>query len=189
MDGVTDLQPTTESDWTGARAAGVRAPGADHGRGFWAAVFLVGIVLGGLVGGVGVREVRKQQGALQMMREAVQGSLAPGEIVVVDDRLLAWALRSDGDAEMKQGVWAVSEDVQISSLLARMDAAKRREVVVVATPEDRLVRHLDEAGFSVAQEVGWVPWDLKGNGLSLLGRGKMRIYFAVAPADNGAAKR
>jgi hypothetical protein len=99
----------------------------------------------------------------------------------VDDRLLAWALRGGRQGELRESVWAVSEDVPVASLLTQMRAEKRRELVVVATPEDRLIQHLDAAGFSVAQEVGWVPWDVKGNGLALLGRGRMRIYFAVVP--------
>jgi hypothetical protein len=146
-------------------------------------VMLAGLLLvtGALARWVGAREFRKQQGALRGMREAVEQSLAPGEKVVVDDRLLAWALRGGRQGELRESVWAVSEDVPVASLLTQMRAEKRRELVVVATPEDRLIQHLDAAGFSVAQEVGWVPWDVKGNGLALLGRGRMRIYFAVVP--------
>jgi hypothetical protein len=190
MDGVTDIHPTIEADISAANADSIDASrsGQRHGLAFWATVSVVAVTLGGLLLRVGSHELQKQRGALNMMREEVQGSLAPGEIVLVDDRLLAWALRRDADADMQQSVWTVSQDVPVSSLLARMDSAKRSEVVVVAAPDDRLIRHLDEAGFSVAQEVGWVPWDLKGNGLALLGRGKMRIYFAVAPKPAAAGR-
>ena len=147
----------------------------------WVVFVSLMVVAGALVRWVGMREFRKQQGALCGMREAVEQSLAPGERVVVDDRLLAWALRGGRNGDLRECVWAVSEDVPVASLLVQMRAEKRRELVVVAAPEDRLIQDLDAAGFSVAQEVGWVPWDVKGNGLALLGRGKMRIYFAVAP--------
>lgn len=125
---------------------------------------------------------RRQTRALRSMRESVEVSLAPGELLVVDDRLLAWALRHGKNNPLRPSVWTVHEDIPVSELLQRMQAEKTRELVVVATPEDHLIRNLDAAGFNVAEQVGWVPWDLKGDGLAMLGRGRMRVYFAVAPA-------
>ncbi len=182
MDGMSDSNSTLPFEPTQAQ---VQFPSEIEMRStpLLAWVMLAGLLLvtGALARWVGMREFRKQQGALRGMREAVEQSLAPGEKVVVDDRLLAWALRGGRQGELRDSVWTVGEDVPVASLLAQMRAEKRREMVVVATQEDRLIQHLDGAGFSVAQEVGWVPWDVKGNGLALLGRGKMRIYFAVAP--------
>ncbi len=150
------------------------------------AAFVVVFVVGTLAGRVGYLEWHREKGALRVMRLAVEESLAPGEVVVVDDRLLGWALRHGSDGVLRQSVWSVGEDESASSLLTRLQQAKTREVVVVATPDDRLIQHLDAAGFTVAQEVGWVPWDLKGNGLALLGRGRKRIFFAVVPQQAGA---
>jgi len=182
MDGVTDTSNTTSAESVLDRVEFPAEPKPRAARLLaWVAVIWLLLVSGTAAGWIGRREVHKQLGALRTMREAVERSLAPGEMVVVDDRLLAWALRGGRGDELRQSVWAVSEDVPVASLLAQMDAAKRREILVVATPEDRLIQHLDAAGFNVAQEVGWVPWDVKGNGLALLGRGKMRIYFVVAP--------
>jgi hypothetical protein len=145
---------------------------------FWIAVFGVLLVAAGWGGR---RVYRSQRSALKVMREAVEASTAPGEAVVVDDRLLAWTLRRGSDGVLKDSVWTVSENVEAASLLERLAKTNRREMVVVATPDDGLIRNLDAAGFTVAQEVGWVPWDVSGKGWSLLGRGQKRIYFAVAP--------
>jgi hypothetical protein len=141
-------------------------------------------VLAGL-GWAGRREFRSQKYALKMMREAVEASTAPGEMVVVDDRLLGWALRRGSDGVLRQSVVSVAETGSAASLLAKLRETNRREMVVVATPDDGLVKSLDAAGFTVAQEVGWVPWDVSGRGRSLLGRGRKRIYFAVAPQIGG----
>jgi hypothetical protein len=135
------------------------------------------------VGWGGLRVYGSQRRALRAVRNAVEGAAAPGEAVVVDDRLLGWALRRGHDGVLRDSVWTVSEDVSAASLLDRLAKVNRREIVVVATPDDRLIRSLDAAGFTVAQEVGWVPWDLSGRGWSLLGRGRKRIYFAVVPAS------
>ncbi|WP_220464971.1 hypothetical protein [Granulicella sp. 5B5] len=150
-----------------------------------AAVLLVVFLAGAVLGRVGYVEYYRQKNALRVMRLAVEQSLAPGEVVVVDDHLLGWALRRGSDGVLRQSVWSVGQNEPVSSLLARLRQAKTNEVVVVATPGGRLIRNLDAAGFSVAQEVGWVPWDLQGNGTALLGCGKKRIFFAVPPKETG----
>jgi hypothetical protein len=126
-------------------------------------------------------EVPRERGALRSMRDTVQQSLAPGEVLLVDDRVLGWALERGGDGILRQNVWSYGGDVTYASLLPRMVRERRKEMVVLATPDGDLVRRLDGAGFSVAQEVGWVPWDVKGNGYGLIGRARKRIYFAVVP--------
>jgi hypothetical protein len=78
--------------------------------------------------------------------------------------------------------------VTADSLLPRLIRESRGEMIVLATPDGKLIQGLDAAGFSVAQEVGWVPWDLTGNGYALMGRGKKRIYFAVVPKSADAKR-
>lgn len=178
---VSDFLDITE-------AAGATANVELHRRGFSVgrivAAIAVVFLVGAFAGRVGYVEWQRQKNALRLMRGTVEESLAPGEVVVVDDRLLGWALRRGSDGVLQQSVWSVSQDEPASSLLARLRQAKTREMVVVATPDDLLIQHLDAAGFTVAQEVGWVPWDLKGNGWALLGRGRKRIFFAVAPKES-----
>ena len=158
-----------------------------HRRGLWwllMLVVLLGVTAVGAALGRGLyREAARQRNSLKQMRDAVEGASAPGEVVAVDDALLGWALRRGSDGVLRQSVWTVRERESAASVLAQLRKANRREMVLVATPDDRLVQSLDAAGFTVAQEVGWVPWDLSGSGRALLGRGKMRIYFVVAPRE------
>jgi hypothetical protein len=126
-------------------------------------------------------EVPPERAALRSMRNMLDQSVAPGEVVLVDDRLLGWMLTRGTDETLRQSVWTLGKDVTADSLLPRLERERRREMVVLATPDGDLVRWLDEADFSVAQEVGWVPWDVTGKGYRLMGRGRKRIYFAVAP--------
>lgn len=149
-----------------------------------AAILAVVFVAGAVVGRAGYAEWQRQKTEMREMRLAIEQTLAPGEVLVVDDRLLGWALRRGSDGVLRQNVWSVSQDEPASSLLARLRQSKTTEMLVVATPDDRLIQHLDAAGFGVAQEVGWVPWDVRGNGLSLLGRGKKRIFFVVPPKES-----
>jgi hypothetical protein len=139
---------------------------------------LLGIL--GLGAWGGYREAREQRYELKVLREAVEAAAAPGELAVVDDRLLGWALGQGGGGLLKPNLLVVGVDASPSSLLQHL-SANRREMVLVATPDDRLVRSLDAAGFSVAQEVGWVTWDPGGTGRGLLGRSRVRIFFVVAP--------
>lgn len=178
MVNVTQLHRTTEAVVTAGKPAKGRSPVRVA-----AAALTIVFAIGAVAGRFGYVEWDRQKSALRLMRLAVEESLAPGEVVVVDDRLLGWALRRGSDGVLRDSVWSVSEDEPASSLLARLRQAKAREVVVVATPDDRLIRHLDDAGFTVAQEVGWVSWDLNGDGMALLGRGRKRIFFAVTPSD------
>ena len=181
---VTDFQDITEIPALSVTATSAeRQRRVPSGRRIVAA-FVVVFLLGAIAGRVGYVEWQRQKNALRLMRGTVEESLAPGEVVVVDDHLLGWALRRGSDGVLRQSVWSVNQDEPASSLLARLRQAKMNEMVVVATPDDRLIQHLDAAGFTVAQEVGWVPWDLKSNGWALLGRGRKRIFFAVAPKES-----
>ena len=76
-------------------------------------------------------EWQRQKNALRLMRGTVEESLAPGEVVVVDDHLLGWALRRGSDGVLRQSVWSVNQDEPASSLLARLRQAKMNEMVVV----------------------------------------------------------
>jgi hypothetical protein len=143
---------------------------------------LLGILGVGAWGGY--REARKQRYELKVLQETLEAAAAPGELVVVDDRLLAWALGRGGGSSLKPNLLLVAADAPASSLLAQ--SKSRREMVLLAQPEDRLVGALDAAGFSVAQEVGWVPWDPGGTGHGLLGRSRVRIFFVVAPKKPSA---
>jgi hypothetical protein len=141
----------------------------------WAAFLVLSLV------GIARFEVPRERAALRSMRDMLEQSLAPGEIVLVDDRLLGWVLTRGADKTLRQSVWTLGNDVTTDSLLPRLERERRREMVVLASPNGDLVRRLDAADFSVAQEVGWVPWDVTGKGFALMGRGKKRIYFAVVP--------
>ncbi len=88
---------------------------------------------------------------------------------------------------LQPNLLVVGADASASSLLER-PRSNRREMVLLAKPDDRLVEALDAAGFSVAQEVGWVPWDPGGTGRGLLGRSRVRIFFVVAPKTGGGGK-
>jgi hypothetical protein len=190
IDAVTDFQTDEKSAKLQANSAPLAQIWTPRTR-FWLTVFSVVAVAFAICAGfgwAGRRVYKSQKSALKAMREAVEASMAPGEAVVVDDRLLAWALRRGSDGVLKDSVWAVAEDVPAASLLDRLAKTNRREMVVVATPEDGLVRSLDAAGFTVAQEVGWVSWDVSDKGWSLLGRGRKRIYFAVAPVSSESKK-
>lgn len=149
-----------------------------------AAVLMVVFLAGAVLGRVGYVQYYRQKEALREMRLAVEQSLAPGEVVVVDDPVLGWALRRGSDGVLRDSVLSVRASEPANQLLARLRQSKTTEVLVVATPDDTFVRHLDAAGFSVAQEVGWVPWDLNGTGRALLGRGRKRIFFAVVPRES-----
>jgi hypothetical protein len=125
---------------------------------------------------------------LKVLREAAEAAAAPGELVVVDDRWLGWALGRGGGGRLNPSLLVVGEDAPASSLLERLGPS-RREMVLLATPDDRLVKALDAAGFSVAQEVGWVSWDPGGTGRGLLGRSGVRIFFVVAPKTGAAGAK
>jgi hypothetical protein len=146
---------------------------------------LVGIAAAGLWGGY--REARTLRYELKVLRDTAEAAAAPGELVVVDDRLLGWALGRGGGGLMKPNLLVVSAGAPPSSLLEHL-SANRREMVLVARPDDPLVRALDAAGFSVAQEVGWVPWDPGERGRGLLGRSRVRIFFVVAPKTGAGGK-
>jgi hypothetical protein len=133
-------------------------------------------------------EWQREMAALRSMRNLMEQTLAPGEVVLVDDRMLGWALGRGDNGTLRQSVWTLGRDVTTDSLLPRLVREQRREMIVLATPDGDLVRRLDAAGFSVAQEVGWVPWDMNGKGRTLFGRGKKRLYFAVAPKGANTAK-
>jgi hypothetical protein len=183
IDAVTDSQTEEMSATLHTRSAPLAYKPQPRMR-FWtvfSSVVIVGLMLCAIAVYGGRRIYKNQRYALKVMREGVEASTAPGEAVVVDDKLLAWALRRGSDGVLKDSVWTVPENVSAASLLDRLAKTGRREMVVVATPDDGLIHSLDAAGFTVAQEVGWVPWDVGGTGRSLLGRGKKRIYFAVAP--------
>jgi hypothetical protein len=146
---------------------------------------LLGVLGLGVWGGY--REAKQQRYELKVLREAVEAAAAPGELVVVDDRWLGWALGRGGGGLLKPNLLVVGEDAPARSLLSH-SSPNRREMVLLARPDDPLVKALDAAGFSVAQEVGWVPWDPGGTGHGLLGRSQVRIFFVVAPktGDSGA---
>ena len=180
---VTDTPTTPTTFETASGPATVKTEAARehiHVRTI-AAVLVVVFLAGATLGRVGYVEYHRQKDALRLMRMAVEQSLAPGEVVVVDDPLLGWALRRGRDGVLRDSVWSVRESEPADGLAAKLRGEKTAEVLVVATPGDAFVQNLDAAGFSVAQEVGWVPWDLNGKGNALLGRGKMRIFFAVVP--------
>jgi hypothetical protein len=132
-------------------------------------------------------EIPRERAALRSMGNMLEQSLAPGEVILVDDRFLGWALKNSDDT-LRPSVWTLGKDVSVDSLLPRLERERRGEMVVLATPDGELVRQLDAAHFSVAQEVGWVPWDVTGRGHALMGRGKKRIYFAVAPKRSHAGE-
>ncbi len=159
------------------RAAPVRG-GRRWGLAAAASLALLGIV--GLAIWGGYREAKKQRYELKVLRETAEAAAAPGELVVVDDRLLGWALGRGGGGLLKPNLLVVDAETPASSLLNHLSAS-RREMVLLARPDDRLVESLDAAGFSVAQEVGWVPWDPGATGRGLLGRSRVRIFFVVAP--------
>jgi hypothetical protein len=150
-------------------------------------VLVVVLAILGLGAWGGYREARKQRYQLKVLRETVEAAAAPGELVVVDDRLLGWALGRGGGGLLKPNLLVVGTNAPASSLLSHL-SANRREMVLVAMPDDRLVKALDAAGFSVAQEVGWVTWDPGGTGRGLLGRSGVRIFFVVAP-KTGASRQ
>jgi len=147
---------------------------------FVATVSVVLLVILGVGAWGGYREARKQRSELKVLRETVEAAAAPGELVVVDDRLLGWALGRGSGGLLKPNLLVLGADAAPSTLLEHLGPS-RREMVLVARPDDRLVKALDAAGFSVAQEVGWVQWDPGGTGRGLLGRSGARIFFVVAP--------
>src|ERR1700761_3055081 len=117
-----------------------------------------------LIGAFLWTEIPHERDALRSIRDAVEQSMAPDGVVLVDDRLLGWALRRGGDGALRHDVWVAGKDVTVDSLPARMVREQRHEILVLATPDGELIRQLDAAGFSVAQEVGWVSWDVKRDG-------------------------
>lgn len=187
----SSLQDVNESSLKDAGAvsasSATAAPVVQRRR--WGLVVVSAMALGilGLGAWGGYREARTERYELKVLREAVEAAAAPGELVVVDDRLLAWALGRGGGRLLQPNLLVVGADAPVSSLLSRL-SSNRREMVLLARPDDRLVQALDAAGFGVAQEVGWVPWDPGGTGRGLLGRSRVRIFFVVAPKTGAGGK-
>ncbi len=158
-----------------------------------AAAALVCVVLGGIAGWGCFRVIRGQRYQLRMLRQAIGTAAAPDELVVVDDRVLGWALVRSKGRDGLENLQVTADDVAPSSLLVNLED-HRREIVVVARPTARLLRTLSAAGYVLVLRAGSDAWAVGGRGQRLLGWGEMRIFFvrlrkdAPAPAvDHGAA--
>ena len=61
------------------------------------------------------------------------------------------------------------------------------EAVLIARPDDPLLRSLRAAGYRLTPEAaGVVPWDEAGDGSGLCGRAAVRIFFVLPPGSAGA---
>ncbi len=176
--GMIDL--VSQTDLVGVRAARRR-----RGRVLGVLVALVALVAA--LGWVSYKIARAQRFQLQALRERIGAAASPGELVVVDDRVLGWALRRGEGRGLQVDLSVMDEHTAPSSLLADL-ANHPREVVLVARPESRLVKTLSAAGYVVVIQTGSVPWDTGGAVSRILGWGKMRILFVMHPkmAEDGA---
>jgi hypothetical protein len=139
------------------------------------------VALALVVGGFGWDVYRLEKGLkfqLRVLRQRIGASASPDESVVVDDRVLGWALRRGEGRGAQIPLFVVGDDTVPSSLLAEL-ASCPREIVVVARPDSRLLRTLNAAGYAVVTEAGSAPWDTRSVGSLLLGWGKMRIFFVM----------
>ena len=125
--------------------------------------------------------LRAERKTLIYLQNHIELAAAPGEPVLVDDRWLGLALRWVGPRAATHPVAVVRSD--------RLERAEfpAGEAVLVARPDDALVRQLRAAGYRVTPEAaGAVPWDAASDGSAMCGRAAVRIFFVLPPDSAGA---
>jgi len=145
-------------------------------------VVLAALFLGCLALGLwALPRLRAEHKTLIYLQNHVELAAAPGETVLVDDRWLGLGLRWMGSRAATHQVTVVRGD--------RLEKIEfpAGEAVLVARPDDALVRQLQAAGYRVTVEAaGAVPWDKTGDGSGLCGRAAVRIFFVLPPGSAGA---
>jgi len=145
-------------------------------------VVLAALFLGCLALGLwALPRLRAEHKTLIYLQNHVELAAAPGETVLVDDRWLGLGLRWMGSRAATHQVTVVRGD--------RLEKIEfpAGEAVLVARPDDALVRQLRAAGYRVTPEAtGVVPWDASGDGSGLCGRAAVRIFFVLPPDSAGA---
>ena len=145
-------------------------------------VVLAALFLGCVAVGLwALPRLRAERKTLIYLQNHIELAAAPGEPVLVDDRWLGLAIRWVGSRAATHPVAVVRGD--------RLERAEfpAGEAILVARPDDTLVRQLRAAGYRVTPEAaGAVPWDAASDGSAMCGRAAVRIFFVLPPDGHGA---
>jgi hypothetical protein len=127
----------------------------------------------------GLPRLRREHKAMIFLQNHIELAAAPDEPVLVDDRCLGFVLRRIGSRLAGHPVVVVRAPGG--------DGLPDLEVVLVARPDDPLLRALRTAGYQVTQDAsGDTPWDPAGDGAGMCGRAAVRIFFVLPPGHGRA---
>ncbi len=146
-------------------------------------VIVLAMVAG--AGWVAHRFAKRARFQANSLRQRIAAGAGPGELVVIDDRILGWELQRSTDGLPGGNLSVMDDDVAPSSLLADLEKDPR-EVIVVARPDARMLKTLSAAGYVLVPEAGSRPWDTGGRGSRVFGWGAMRIFFVRPPQKSEA---
>jgi hypothetical protein len=121
------------------------------------------------VGYAGARGLRHERNVALRFSERIEAAEAPGEPVLVHNRLAAIALRWTASASLKRQLVAMHGPTLPDSITGS------GEFIVVASPGDVLLRRLHEQGLRLIPAITGIA------GADATIPGGARIYFAVPP--------
>ena len=145
-------------------------------------VLAVLVLTGVAVGTASLPRLRRERLALVRLQGHMERSAAPDEPLLTDDRWLALGMRWVG---LRMPGHAVSLAITVRDV---ENLPPGREAVLVARPQDALLRSLQSGGYTLTPETPdglGVSWDETGDGTALCGHAGVRIFFVLPPGSAG----